>query len=262
MVNLQEITAFLNDFAPHVLAEDYDNVGLLVGDSTKEIHKVLVTLDADEAVAMEAMKTCADLILSHHPLIFKPLRRVTYDDSVARTTIALIKHDIALFSMHTNFDSVKSGLGDLFLDKIGKTKNRVPLDGDGENGIGRIATFLESTTLAQLLGRIKETFSLPNVRFVGDEAKIVNTVAVCNGGGADLVYLAKQLGADCYISGDLKYQHARFAYENGIALIEVPHYSAEKIFCEYAANLLRKKFENKLEVIEAKTNINVWKQFE
>lgn len=262
MATVAEIAAFLNTFAPPCFAEDYDNVGLLIGNADQETKKVLVTLDADEAVAKEAREKGASLIVSHHPLIFKPLRRVTCEDSVARTAISLIKDDIALFSIHTNFDSVKSGLGDLFLDKIGKTKNRVPLEGEGENGIGRFAELEKEETLLELLDHMKETFSLKNIRFVGDTHKKMKKIAVCNGGGAEFVYLAKEMGADCYISGDIKYQHARFAYENGLALVEIPHYSAEKIFCDYAAKLLKEKFGETVEVIVAEENIDVWQQFE
>ena len=121
MVKLTEVTEFLNSIAPPHLAESYDNVGLLIGDKDKEIHKVLVTLDADEAVALDAQKKQVDLVVSHHPLIFKPLSRITGEDAASRTVLSFIKGDIALFAMHTNFDSVKSGLGDLFLDKIAET---------------------------------------------------------------------------------------------------------------------------------------------
>ena len=139
MVKLTDIIDFLNLTAPPHLAESYDNVGLLIGEKEKEIRKVLVTLDTDEIVAIDAREKQADLVLSHHPLIFRPLGRITGEDAVSRTVLSLIKDDIALFSMHTNFDSVKCGLGDLFLDKIAETQNRVPIEGDGENGIGRIA---------------------------------------------------------------------------------------------------------------------------
>ncbi len=260
MVTASEIVSFLHEFAPPSFAESYDNVGLLIGDKNAPVHTILVTLDADEAVAKEAKEVGADMIVSHHPLIFKPLSRIVPEDAVSRTAVSLIKQDIALFAMHTNFDSVKFGLGDLFLDKIGKTENRIPLEGEGENGVGRFGQFCQSVSLFDLLAHLKEAFSLDNVRYVGEEDKRISTVAVCNGGGAEFVYQAKKMGADCYISGDIKYQHARFAYENNMALIEIPHYCAEIIFVEYAASLLKKQFGEKIEIICSKKNVNVWKQ--
>lgn len=261
MVKVSEVVDFLHTFAPPSFAESYDNVGLLIGDSDKHIGKILVTLDVDETVAEEAQKSGADMIVSHHPLIFKPLRRIVQQDSVSRTAVSLIKNDIALFAMHTNFDSVKSGLGDLFLDKIGETVNRTPIEGEGEDGIGRYAKLVRPVLLSDFLQQLKQTFVLPGVRYVGNELKRISQIAVCNGGGGELVYRAKELGADCYISGDVKYQHARYAYENDIALIEIPHYSAEIIFIQYAAELLKRRFENQLEIMCATTNVDVWKQF-
>lgn len=262
MVALTEITSFLECLAPKELSESYDNVGLLVGKTEKEIKKVLIALDADEKVAKEAEKIGADLVISHHPLIFNPLKRVTDKDSVSRAVISLIKSDISLFSMHTNFDSVKSGLGDLFLDKCAKTKNRAVLIGEGENGIGRIADLCEDLTLGDVLNNIKKEFSLNSVRYIGDKNKKIKTIAVCNGGGAGLIYDAKEKGADLYVSGDIKYSQARFAYENDIAFVEVPHYSAEIIFCEYLMEILKEKFGEKIEILTSDKNVDIWKHFE
>ncbi len=261
MVKLSKIIDFLNSFAPSYLAEDYDNVGLLVGDKDKEIEKVLITLDADENVVKDAEDKDCDLVISHHPLIFKPLKRVITDDSTARAIIELIKNDIALVSVHTNFDSVKSGLCDLFLDKIADTKNRCAIEGDSENGSGRMAQMKQATPLLEILKRIKEEFSLDNLRYIGNPDKQIAKIAVCNGGGADFLYTANEAGCDLYVSGDFKYHHARFAYENDIALVEVPHYDAEIMFCEYAKNILEKEFKKDLQICVTDKNTDVWKKF-
>ena len=259
MVNMSEIIAYLDTMAPKEYAEEYDNVGLLIGDKNKQVKKILVTLDADERTSDEAKSIGADLVISHHPLIFSPVRSLTTDDSISRTIISFIKNDIALFSMHTNFDSVKSGLNDLFLDKIAKTTNRKVIDGDGENGIGRIADLESSAELSLILGKIKKEFNLENVRFIGDENKIINKIAVVNGGGAEYVFEAKMLGADCFVSGDIKYHQARFAYENDISLIEIPHYNAEIIFSEFVKKLILDKFGDKVEVYVSIENVDIWK---
>lgn len=261
MVKLSKILDFLNSFAPSYLAEDYDNVGLLVGDKDKEIKKVLITLDADETVVKDAIDKGCDLVISHHPLIFKPLKRVVSDDATARTVIELIKNDIALISVHTNFDGVKTGLCDLFLDKIADTNDRCAIEGDTENGSGRIAQMKQTTPFCEILKKVKEEFLVENLQYVGNPDKIISKIAVCNGGGADFIYAVKDAGCDLYISGDFKYHHARFAYENGMALIEVPHYNAEIMFCEYAKEILEKKYKNDLEICVTDKNTDVWKNF-
>lgn len=255
MTELNNIIDFLRSFAPFELAEDYDNIGLLVGDKNKEIKKIMITLDVDENVVKDAKERGCDLIISHHPLIFSPLKKIVSDDACSRSVMTLIKNDIALVSVHTNFDSTASGLCDLFLDKIVTTKNRAAIDG---NGIGRIADLCKECEMSDVLAKVKSEFNLTSVRYVGDKYKKINKIAVCNGGGAEFVYAAKELGADLYISGDIKYHHARFAYENDIALIEVPHYNAEIIFCEYMKELLEKEFKDTFELVITDENKDVW----
>lgn len=261
MVKLEKIAEFLNSFAPSCLAEDYDNVGLLVGNKDKEVKKVLITLDADEVVVKDAADKGCDLVISHHPLIFKPLKRVVSDDATSRTIIELIKNDIALISVHTNFDGVKSGLCDLFLDKIANTKKRCAIEGDIDNGSGRIAELKTETTLSEILKKVKEEFSVDNLRYVGNPNTPITKIAVCNGGGADFIYSAKDAGCDAFVSGDFKYHHARFAYENDMALVDVPHYNAEIMFCDYLAEVLKKEFEKDIEICVTDKNIDVWKKF-
>jgi len=259
MVKLNEIMDFLCGFAPTEYAESYDNVGLLVGDKNKQVKRVLITLDADQTVIEDAKEKECDLIISHHPLIFTPLKRIVTGNSTADAVISLIKNDISLISMHTNFDSVSSGLCELFLDKIADTKQRVSIEGDEINGSGRIAELINMATLSDILRKVKKEFSLDTLRYVGDLESKISKIAVCNGGGADFIYKAKDMGADVYISGDIKYHHARFAYENGISLIEVPHYNAEIIFCEYVKDLLKKQFGDDLDILITDKNKDVWK---
>lgn len=259
MVKLDEILKFLCDFAPLEYAESYDNVGLLVGDCKKQVKKVLITLDADEKVAEDARIKECDLVISHHPLIFTPLKRIVTDNSTSKTVIELIKNDIALISMHTNFDGVSSGLCDLFMDKIADTKGRKSLEGDELNGCGRIAELKKKTTLFDIIDKVKKEYKLKNLRYIGNLNDEISKIAVCNGGGAEFIYTAKENGADAYISGDIKYHHARFAYENEISLIEVPHYDAEIIFCEYMKELLKKQFGNNLDILITDKNDDVWK---
>ncbi len=258
MIALNEIIEYLEELAPKHLAEDYDNVGLMVGDKEASVSKVVISLDTDEKVADFATKNGAQLVISHHPLLFKPAKSITKGDSLGRTIYNLIKNDISLYAMHTNFDSVSGGLGDYFLKAACGVRAYDSIEGEFPDGIGRIAKLDREITFGELIDRIKKGLLINSIRYVGDENMPVKTIAACNGGGADLIFSAYSMGADVYISGDLKYHHARYAYENNRCLIEVPHYEAEIIFCEYLSELLNKKFKEKCEFLVYK-NENPWK---
>lgn len=258
MVTLKELTEYLELIAPSALAESYDNVGLLIGDENAKINKVLISLDTDEQVAKEASELGVQLILSHHPLIFHPVKNILKSSSFGRTAYALIQNNISLYAMHTNFDSVSGGLCDYFLQQICSQKAVASLEGEYPNGIGRIAVLPEHVSLAGLLQRIKQNMNVGQLRFVGDENLAVKRIAVCNGGGADLIYSAAKAEADVFVTGDLKYHHARFAYENGMGLIEIPHYEAEIIFCRYICERLKKHFTDRVDFFVSQKNVNPW----
>ncbi len=255
MVKLREITDFLHTIAPVYLAEDYDNVGLLLESDRDEIESVLLSLDTDIKVAKEAKEKGCDLIISHHPLIFKPIKKISKNDCI----FSLIKNNIALYAMHTNYDAVQGGLCDVLLGKTGSYKEVRSLIGDEQDAIGRIGELEKEISLKELAQKIKKSLGIENLRVVGDMDSKVKNVAMCNGGGADLVYDAFGKGADVYISGDFKYHHARYAYENNMALIEITHYDAEIIFIDAMANKLKEKFGDKLKIYKSAENINVWK---
>lgn len=256
MVKLKEITDFLYSVAPTYLAESYDNVGLLVEGGNENVKKVLVSLDTDLSVAEEAKEKGCSLLISHHPLIFKPVKRVKKEDAL----FSLIKNNISLYAMHTNYDAVKGGLCDVLLSKIAETQNTEILSGDEESEIGRIAELKSEVTLAEFAENVKERLGLKCLRVVGNKDKKIKTIAICNGGGADFVYDAHAKGADLYISGDFKYHHARHAYENNMALLEITHYDAEILFIDEIAECLKKEFGDRLEVLKSEKNVNPWKE--
>ena len=255
MVNLKEITDFLFSIAPVCLAEDYDNVGLLVESESTEIESVLISLDTDNKVVSEAQKKGCDMVISHHPLIFKPMKKIKKDDAV----FSLVKNNIALFAMHTNYDAVQGGLCDALLKKICDCKDIFPLASEEADSIGRIAQLKEEVEFSDFCENVKKVLGIDSLKIVGDKAKKIKTIAICNGGGADFVYDAKGKGADLYISGDFKYHHARFCYENDMALLELTHYDAEIIFIDVLAQMIEKEFEGKLKVFKSEENINPWK---
>ena len=183
MVRLKDFTDFLHTLAPLYLAEDYDNVGLLVESEKSEIESVLISLDADNSVVKEALKNGCDMVLCHHPLIFTPLKKIEKTSPV----FSLVKNNIALYAMHTNFDAVQGGLCDALLKRICNFKEVFPLDGEEDNALGRIAVLKEKVRLSEFAKSIKDALGLDALRIVGSLDKEIETVANCNGGGADFL---------------------------------------------------------------------------
>lgn len=261
MVVLSELLAFFESVAPKALAEDYDNVGLLVEGISNEIDTLVLALDADEHTVCEAEKIEAKLIVTHHPIMFRPVSQLTEEEGGQRTVRRLLQKGIGLFAMHTNFDSVAGGLCDAFLDSFGEFTQRSSFSGTAD-GIGRIGKLKVPCSLEELLARGKKAFSSEHeIRYVGDKSKLVKTLAVCNGGGGDMLFEAYGLGAEVYISGDFKHHHARFAVENNLGLIQIDHYDAEVGFCKLMKKRLEQAFGDRLTVVVAKGEKSPWQSF-
>ncbi len=261
VVTLEKLMAYLETIAPLSLAEDYDNVGLLVGDRQAKVSRVLVSLDTDADVVAEAAEQGCELILSHHPLLFHPVRHILYDEAAGETLRRLVGGGMALYACHTNLDAAEGGLCDYLLQKMGITDIRHSLtDAARRDGIGRVAVLERAMTLGDLMEQIRDALSLPSLRYVGDPDELVQTVGICNGGGGDLVEDAYRMGCDLYISGDLKHHHGRFAYENNLALLELTHYDAEICFCDLMRELLTGRFE--VDVMKSVRERDVWRRYQ
>ena len=249
-----EITDILESYAPKHMAEDYDNVGLLIGDGGRECKSALLCLDVDEFVAEEAIKKGVELIISHHPIMFSPIKKITADTSEGRCILKLIENNIALYSAHTNLDSANGGLNDLMCEILGLESTSVLADTDKGFGIGRVGNLKESVTLRELAENVKTLFSLDGVRFSGNEEKRVDKVALCSGGGSSLIYDAVASGADVYISGDLKYNNVRDLVFSGVGFIEIPHYKSEI----FAPKLFEKILEGYVKTCISECNIDIF----
>lgn len=246
MITVKDIAEFMDGFCPPHLAFDRDNVGLIVGRFDKKAEKVLITLDVDENVVNEAVKIGADLIVSHHPLMFHAIRRLTSSDPMQRCLMLLASNDISLFSAHTNLDCVHGGLNDYLADKLGVVNTSVieivDRCGEIEHGFGRIGFLKEELTLADMLRKCADVLGAEGLRYVGDPGRRINKVAVNCGGGADAMDECIRLGADLFVTGDVKYNPARDALENSMALIDAGHYETEHIVTELLYNKLKEKF--------------------
>lgn len=221
-MTVEQFMAELEGLAPATIAEEWDNVGLLVGRGDQAVTKVLVALDLRDHVLDEAERLGCDLVLTHHPAIFPALNAVTDATVTGRLVLRAASAGIAIVAAHTNLDSAASGLNDAMAHMVGLTELAPlrPSVVDPALGLGRIGR-LDGVTLGELVRRCATVFDYPAVTFVGDPALALERGAVCTGSGASLIGDAQAAGADVYITGDLKYHDADIA--GGLALISIPH---------------------------------------
>ncbi len=238
-----EIIDKLEALSPTEFAEEWDNIGLLAGRRDKEVRTVYIALDATDAVIGEAVRLGADLLLTHHPLIFKKMSRVNTDDFIGRRVCELFRNDISYYAMHTNFDVM--GMADAAADEL-SLKDRRVLDVTYEDdiskeGCGRVGELKDSMRVEALAGLVKEKFHVPNVRVFGDLDSPVRTVAVMPGSGGGFIQDALAAGADAMITGDVGHHEGIDAVAQGLAVIDAGHYGIEKLFISYMEEFMKRE---------------------
>lgn len=239
----REIISLLEKQSPVGFACDWDNVGLLVGDLEQEVQKIYIALDATEETIAEAAEQKADLLLTHHPLIFKGLKKVNTQDFTGRRVFQLIRNNISCYAMHTNFD-VK-GMAELAAERMMLTDRQI-LDvtcqsEEGAEGIGRVGMLPKEMTLTDCIERVKQAFAVDTVKVFGDLQKRVERAAVCPGSGKSVITCALQAGAEVLITGDIDHHEGIDASEQGLAVIDAGHYGVEKLFIPYMAKYLQER---------------------
>lgn len=252
-----EVTNAIEQYAPKELASSYDNVGLMLGDGEREVTSILLTLDVDLEVAMEAKAMGANLIISHHPLIFNPVKQITTETPDGKCLLYLAENKIAVYSAHTNLDSALGGLNDLAAGLLRLT-GTLPLETDEGPGIGRIGTLPNSLSLAELATEIKQIYRLSHIRYIGNGEKKMSRVALCTGSGGDLAELAQAKGADVYITGEIKYSVARKAAASGFSLIELGHYESEYIVVDLLGKIISDYAHITVPLYKSRANKNVF----
>lgn len=365
-VTVAEIIKVMEELAPSFLAEEWDNIGLQVGDYNQTVHRLLVSLDTDERVIDEAVHKKVDLIISHHPLFFHPVKNLLYHEPLGKAVRKLIKHEISLFAAHTNLDIAPGGINDFLAeildlrevevlaetkkDKLYKLVVFVPRDfldqvrdaiceaggghignyshctfsvlGEGtflplagtkpfigaagkmektpeyrletivpeyrlnsviqamlkshpyeeaafdiyptelngvKYGLGRIGSLAQPVKLADLAKKIKEIFNGNGIRVIGDPEMVISKVAVLGGGGMSCFQAAQKKGAQCFITGDVKFHEGQHALAMGIAVIDAGHYDSEVQFMSVLADNLRNKLKgNGVQVLTSQINTNPW----
>ena len=234
-MTVAELYKELHQRIPAELSCEWDNDGLLCcPDGQREARRALITLDVTAEAVDLALRDGYDLILSHHPMIFKGLRAVNGENYIADKVIRLIRGGVSVMSFHTRLDAVRGGVNDCLALLLG-LENAIPF---GEEGIGRIGALPRETTAEDFAAKVKETLGAPYVN-LGDAKRPVQQVAVLGGGGSDDVEAAYAAGADTYVTGELKYHQLCDAPEAGMNLIEAGHFYTEFPVTGVLANLLQ-----------------------
>ena len=236
---VEQVLSFLNTIAPLNTAESYDNVGLLTGSAGAEVTGIATCLDITEEIIDEAVSKNANLIVSHHPVIFHPLKRVLAGSPV----YSLVRNDISSIAIHTNFDMSEGGVNDALMELLGWESCGV-LEQTQENGlgIGAVADLPLGFTAKALAEHCKKSLDLESVRYCEGEVQAITRIGVCCGSGGDLLSRAKTLGCQALVTGDVKHSVWIEAQNMGIALIDAGHYGTEKSVAHRIATLLSRAF--------------------
>ena len=242
-MRLKEIMQMLEELCPPSFAMSWDNVGLLVGRADKEVQTIALALDATSDVIESAVMQKADLILTHHPLLFSGIKKINDSDYGGKRVLSLIRNDMSCYAMHTNFDVL--GMADAAADLLRLTDREVLEvtyeDDISVEGIGRAGVLPEPMKLSELAARVAEVFDIEHVRYYGDPEQMLVTCAILPGSGKGEVDLAVKSGADVYITGDINHHDGIDAVEKGIAVIDAGHYGVEKIFIPYMKEYLERE---------------------
>ena len=243
MTTIGNVAALLEMFAPAALAEEWDNVGLLVGDAGRAANRVMTCLTLTEDVADEAIVGEADLVITHHPLPFRPLKRLTTDSHEGRTLWKLIGAGVSICSPHTALDSAETGINQQLADGLNLAEAMAlvpndPSDPDSPLGAGRCGAVLEPTTLARLASNTRKLLSLDHIRVVGDDNQSISRVAIACGSGGSFLDAAIEQGADALVTGEATFHTLLAARAAGAAVVLTGHYASERFALERLAEHL------------------------
>lgn len=240
-MKLRMIMNWLEELSPLHYAEEWDNVGLLLGDEEQEIHHIMIALDASDYVISQAVEQKADLLLTHHPMIFHAVKQMNNHSLTGRRIWKLATHQIGYYAMHTNFD-IKGGMGELAGERI-HLKDMVPLEittreAEEAEGIGRVGTLEHPMTVREMAEIVKREFDLENVIVYGDAETIVRRVAISPGSGKSEINHALSADAELLITGDIGHHEGIDAVDQGLVILDATHYGLEHIFISFMAEYL------------------------
>ena len=237
---VKDVTEVIEAFAPLSLQEKWDNSGLCVGSPDAEVSSVLLGLDCTEELVDEAVACGADMIVTHHPLIFSGLKRISPEDQVGAAVIKAVKAGISIYAAHTSADKVISGVSGAMAARLGLADVEI-LDEDGEGtGLGVVGNLPQPISSEEALELVKKAFNLKALRCSRPLEDNISRIAMCGGSGGSLIAAARRSGAQLYISGDISY-HNFFTPED-FMIMDIGHYESEIEIVDILFSLLRKNF--------------------
>ncbi|NNG01656.1 MAG: Nif3-like dinuclear metal center hexameric protein [Desulfobacteraceae bacterium] len=251
-VNVSRIINIMEDIAPPVLAEAWDNVGLHIGHPDWPVRSIWVSLDPLPRIVQAACMNKVDLLITHHPLFFTPVKSIDFQTPLGSIVQSAVEHKLSIYCAHTNLDSAAGGVNEVLASAIG-LDGLTPLEdtsaAGGDNremvtGIGRVGSFHSELTLRQLVISIKKKLGLDRVLVSGDPDMRIRSAAVCSGSGSSFVKHFLSGDAQAYISGDLKYHDARDVEMAGRALIDIGHFASEHLVVDMLVNRIRDRLFN------------------
>lgn len=260
MVTVNSVYEVLDRTAPFKYQEKWDNSGLLVGDGDSEVNKILISLDITNSVVDEACKKGADLIISHHPIIFHPLKSIDFNNPVCR----LLQEFKSAICIHTPFDVAKGGINDILYDMLKKPlmlgddcEIIEAVSNDGVTGYGKVCScgLSDDVDEKEIAAVLKDVFKCTVVRYC-EGSKYIRKIGFCSGAGGSFIDRVIEMGADAYITGDVKHDQWITAANSGLALFDCGHFHTETVALEYLKRVLKANFPNvTVEIAENNTDI-------
>ena len=252
-LTVKDLLEILEGIAPVGLAEQWDNVGLMVGNPDQQVTGLLVALDPTEEVLAEAKELGVNTIITHHPLIFHPLKAIYTDQPLGRFLQNALSGEIAVIGCHTNLDQAPNGVNDVLAASLGMTESSplAPAEAVAHPamnedrravGLGRLGRLVEPLSGEAFIAKLGGVLDLPVLRVAGQVPKEINTIAVCGGSGSELAEQAFAQGAQVYVTGEVKHSTARWAEAVGFCVVDAGHYATENPVVESLANRLNDIF--------------------
>ena len=236
----RDIINVIEEFAPLSIQEKWDNSGLCIGSPDADVTSVLIGLDCTPELVDEAVECGADMIVTHHPLIFSGLKKISPEDQVGAAVIKAISNGISIYAAHTSADKVIAGVSGAMAAKLGLENVRI-LDEDGEGtGLGVVGDLPEPLTAAEAVSLVKDRFALKAMRTSRPVEGRISRVAMCGGSGGSLIGAAMASGAQLYISGDISYHN--FFTKDGFMIMDIGHYESEIEIVDILFSLIKKNF--------------------
>ncbi|MCI1639680.1 MAG: Nif3-like dinuclear metal center hexameric protein [Bacteroidales bacterium] len=241
-MKVRQIADAIESFAPLSIQEEWDNSGLCIGSPESDVTSVLLGFDCTPALVDEAVRTGADMIVTHHPLIFNSLKKITPEDPTGLAVMKAISAGIAVYAAHTTADKVIGGVSGAMARKLGLENIRILEPESEDSGLGALGEFPDAVSCREATAIVKNRFGLKLVRTSKPLDCPIKKVAMCGGSGSSLISSAIDAGAQLYLCGDISYH--RFFTPDNFMLMDIGHFESEKEIVFILFSLLKKKFPN------------------